>query len=268
MSARRSPAACVWRVGALLCALLLTTAAVTIPPRPARAVNDGASVLRSADTAVMESLAREVYEKSKVAIVVATIPSLEGEPIEDLALRWGRRWGIGDKGDRGILLLLAVEDRRIRIENGYGVEGYLPDSRTGALLDSYAIPAFRRGDYSGGVRQVVEQLALASAQEFGFTLTGKVSSKRTRARPSTLGILGLIAIIVIVMLLSRLLGGPGSTIGRRRRRRGSVPPWFWGSGGFGGGGGGFGGFGGSGGGGGFGGFGGGSFGGGGASRGW
>jgi len=246
--------------------------AYTIPPRTDHAVHDFAGVILNDDRKAMEDLAREVWDKSKVAIVVVTIKSLEGEALEDLTLRWGREWGIGDKKDnRGILVLVAVGDRKARIENGYGVEEYIPDGLAGQLLDEEALPRFRSGDYSLGLRHLVERLAQLTAKRYGFELTGKISSRVPRAAVGG-GIRLLILLVVMILfaggvpslLWLLLLGGRG----RRTRRRG--PPWYWGGGG-GIGGGGFGGFGGGGGGGmggGFGGFGGGSFGGGGASRGW
>ncbi|MGH9866749.1 MAG: TPM domain-containing protein [Candidatus Polarisedimenticolia bacterium] len=258
----------------LLAAALLTaaappaSAAVTIPPHDDRAVHDLANIVSPADERAMEALARELLEKSRTALVVVTIPSLEGEPLEELTRRWGRAWGIGDrKTNRGILVLVATGDRRARIENGYGVEGYLPDGLTGEILDREAVPRFRQGDYSGGLRRVVERLAVLTAREHGFKLEGKVSSAAPRARIPVAAIVVLIVVVILVLLV----GGPGLLAamlaggrGPRRGRRGGRGPWVQGGWG----GGGFGGFGGSSGGGGFGGFGGGSFGGGGASRGW
>jgi uncharacterized protein len=257
--------------GILLAVSLLSAgsplAALPIPERVDRAVHDYAGVIVPDDRQAMESMAREVLEKSRVAIVVVTLRSLEGESIEELSTRWGRTWGIGDqKTNRGILVMVAVADRRARIENGYGVEGYLPDGLTGEILDTEAMPYFRRGDYSMGLRRTVERLAVETAGEFGFELTGKVSSRGRRTAISA----GGVALIVLLAIIALAVGGPGvlwwillSGLRGGRGRRGGRGHWGGGLGGFGGG---FGG--GSFGGGGFGGFGGGSFGGGGASRGW
>jgi uncharacterized protein len=246
-------------------------AQVRIPARTDHPVHDYAGVIVHEDFTAMEALAREVFEKSRVAIVMVTIKSLEGEEIEELTLRWLREWGVGDKKDnRGILFLVAVGDRKSRIENGYGVEGYLPDGLCGQILDDDAIPYFKRGDYSVGARNVVERLALLTSREFGFELTGKISPRVPQSVVTGSGKLLLYVLIILFVAA----GGPSALLwlllgGRLRRssRRGGRP-WYWGSGGpFTGGPGGFGGRGGMGGGG-FGGFGGGSGGGGGASRGW
>ena len=243
-------------------------AQVTIPPRKDRAVHDFANVVQREDALAIETIAREVWGRAKVAIVVVTLTSLEGEAIEDVSLRWGREWGIGGKGEsRGILMLVSVGDRKARIENGYGVEGYLPDGLVGRLLDQEAIPYFKRGDYSVGIRRTVEQVALLTAKEYGFELTGKIQPRVPRKLVD-----GGALLLLLVLLILFLGGGLPSLLwwgllGGRKKRRGGRrgPPWFLGGGGFGGGGFGGGSFGG---GGGFGGFGGGSFGGGGASRGW
>jgi len=260
----------------LLCLLVIAlvgvgpaAAAYTIPPRTDHAVHDYAAVIVKDDRLSMEALAKEVFDKSRVAIVVVTVKSLEGEALEDLTLRWGREWGIGgSKENRGILVFVAVGDRKARIENGYGVEGYLPDGLAGRILDTEALPRFRSGDYSLGLRLVVERLSQLTAREFGFELTGKVSRRVPRSALSGGALLLIILLVVIVLaggvpalILGRVLGGRRGRTGRRG------PPWYWGGGAGGGFGGGFGGGGGLGGGG-FGGFGGGSFGGGGASRGW
>jgi len=243
-------------------------AQVRIPARTDHPVHDYAGIIVHEDFVAMEALAREVFEKSRVAIVVVTIKSLEGEEIEELTLRWLREWGVGDKKDnRGILFLVAVADRRSRIENGYGVEGYLPDGLCGQILDEEAIPYFKRGDYSVGARNVVERLSQLTSREFGFELSGKIS---TRVPPSAVTGGGKLLLFVLILLFIAA-GGPSVLLwlllgGRRRSSRRGGRPWYWGSGGPGG----VGGFGGRGGlgGGGFGGFGGGSGGGGGASRGW
>ena len=270
---RSAPAVGKTLLISILLGLLWSTApglaTVQIPPRKDRAVHDYAGVVLREDSLAIETIAREVWGRGKVAIVVVTLKSLEGEPIEDVALRWGREWGIGGKDEnRGILLLVSIGDKKARIENGYGVEGYLPDGLAGRILDEEAIPYFKRGDHSVGIRRVVERLAILTAKEYGFTLTGDLSPRVPRKLLS-----GGALLLILVLIILFLGGGLPSILwwlllgGGRGRRRGGRrgPPWFMGGGGFGGGGFGGGSFGG---GGGFGGFGGGSFGGGGASRGW
>jgi uncharacterized protein len=264
-----------WAVAAISSMVIGSAPAATppapTPPRPAGAVYDGANVVRSADAAAIEALSREIWERAHVAIVVATVPDLGGESVEEVSIRLAKSWGIGGKEDRGVLIFAAIQDRKARVETGYGVEGYLPDGLTGEILDRDILPRFRAGDVSGGLRAGVERVALLTAQEFGFTITGLRPPPRPRGgvpqtSPFTLLLIGAIALIFLLRarslgrgnLLTGLLLLLASSQGRGSRRGGPFSGG-WGGGGFGSGGSG---------GGGFGGFGGGGFGGGGASRGW
>lgn len=260
MPPRRSPALRHAFLAALVagCALASAVPALAelqVPPRPQGPIHDGAGVVRPGDARAISAIARLLWERAQVAVVVATLPDLGGSPVEDAAIRIAESWGVGGKEDRGILILLAVGDRKARIEVGYGAEGYIPDGLAGEILDQQMIPHFRKGDYSSGLRAAVERVAVLSAREYGFSLEGiQVSPSARRGgggKPGLLRIiLGLLFLVVLII------------VGIRN-------PWLLvfllmsgrGGGGFHRGGGGFGG-------GSFGGFGGGGFGGGGASRGW
>ncbi len=234
-------------------------AAFEVPPRPGGAVHDGARVIRPDDARAIESISRLLWDRARVGLVVATVPDLGGEPVEEVAMRIATSWGIGgEKEDRGILVLAAIADRRARIEVGYGAEGYIPDGLAGEIADRQMIPRFRQGDYSSGMRAASERIAVLTAAEFGFSLDGIEVSPEARGGAGRgmgrfLGPLVLLALIILGirnpwLLLFLFMSG----------RRGGFHRGGLGGGGFGGGriGGGFGGFGG------------GSFGGGGASRGW
>jgi uncharacterized protein len=192
---------------------------------------------------------------------VAIVKSLGGDSVEDYANRLAEQWGVGDKNDRGALLLLAVQDRGLRLEVGYGLEPILTDGMAGEVLDQVT-PYLRRGDFDGGVRVGVARVAQIIAADAGVRLTGMPrGAPPARGRRRLPG--GWLTLLFILPFL----------LAPRRRRYGGwrsnavTTAWMLGSlGGFGrrgsGGGGSFGG------GGGFGGFGGGGFGGGGASRSW
>jgi uncharacterized protein len=248
--------------------------AVPLPPPDGHSVRDLASVIEPRDRERMERWHKALFDATGVAIVVVTVPGLEEEPIEDFATRAGTEWGVGKKGDdRGIVVALAVKERRIFVATGYGVEGFLPDGRVGGLLDDAAIPHLRRGDFSGGLLQASAALTSVAAQQYGLTIDDLQKVRgggRSRGRgrdQSSLLVLLVLAILLFVgvrFLFAVLLGGGLARRGGYRRWGGGFGGGF-GAGGFGGGGfgsgGGFGG-------GGFGGFGGGSFGGGGAGRGF
>jgi uncharacterized protein len=245
-------------------------AAIRLPPPDGHSVRDLASVIDQQDKERMERWHMALFDATGCAIVVVTVPGLEGEPIEDFATRAGTEWGVGKKGDdRGIVVALAVQERRIFVATGYGVEGFLPDGRVGGLLDAEAIPRLRSGDFSGGLLRASAALTSVAAQQYGLTIDDlqKVRGSgrsRGRGRGDVSWLLVLLVLAIFFFGGSRLLwavllgGGLGRRSGGYRRMGGGFGGGF-GAGGFGGGG--FGG-------GGFGGFGGGSFGGGGAGRGF
>jgi uncharacterized protein len=244
--------------------------------KPQGYVSDFAGVLSPGARTRLTALCAEVDQKAHAQIAVVTIHTLDGESLEDFSVDLAQKWGVGPKTDRGVMILLVVNDHRYRVEVGYGLEPTLTDGRVGGF-GREMVPALRRGDYGGALLQLTGDIASAIAQASGVTLTQSPPHQtvrtlhyETHSQPNggfDLGVLVLIVIAVVffgaVRLFSRFAGG-----GRRG-------PWWWGGGpwiggGFGGGGFGGGGFGGGGGGGGggFGGFGGGSFGGGGASGSW
>ena len=256
-----------FRWGALVAALLLagglvhqTRAQVGLPPRGDRSVHDLAGVIGAPQAQALEQLHGELMRKTGVAIVVVTVPGLQGESIDAFALRIGEEWGAGRKGeDRGIVIAVAIEERKISIATGYGVEGFLPDGRVGGILDRYAKPYLGQDDYSTALLQTSAALTAAAAEEYGVEIrgiarpSGERSGARSSRRTGPLGILmtllllagmGYLAVRHPTLFLLLLMSGMGR--GRGGGFRG---------GGFGGGSG-------------FGGFGGGGFGGGGASRGF
>jgi len=227
-------------------------------PKPAGAVNDFAGVIPAQYAGPMENLAREVLEKTGTAIVVATVKTVGDNDPNDYANRLYQAWGIGKKGeDKGILIFLAVKERRIRIETGYGVEGILPDGLVGEILDRHAIPWLKKGDYGQGLAEAMTAVSVVVAKAAGATLTGAQPPQRRQVR--TERGLGIVQLVLLILAAGFLLG---------TRQGRAMLPWLllllMSGGGGRRGGDGFGGFGG----GGFGGFGGGSSGGGGAGRGF
>ncbi len=140
-------------------------------PRPQGAVNDFAAVISPQKKAVMESLAREILQKTGTSVVVATFDSIGDNDPAMFANELYEDWGIGKKGeDRGLLIMLAVKERRIRIETGYGVEGILPDGRVGAILDRYVVPLLKKGAYAQGLFNGMAAAGQIIAQDAGVTI--------------------------------------------------------------------------------------------------
>jgi len=233
-------------------------------------VSDFAGVLSASARDQLTALCTEVDQKAQAQIAVVTIKSLGGRGIEDYSIELGTRLGIGPKSsNRGVLILLAVDDHKDRIEVGYGLEPILPDGKVGSFLRE-AVPYLRQNNYDAALLLMTRRVADVIAADRGITLTGSQPapppSDETGSETGGRAI-ALIVLLIVLGLFSFAVRFMGALSGPRGRHRPSG--WWIGpmmGGGFGGGGFGGGGFGG--GGGGFGGFGGGSFGGGGASGSW
>ena len=244
----------------LALALPAVAAEPRIPP-PEGFVTDRAGVIPPATRERLVALLEELRQKTGAEIAVVTVPTTA--PLDDFtyAMRIADAWKPGRKReDTGIVFLVAVEDRKLRIVTGYGLEGVLPDGLVGEIEDREIVPAFRAGRLDEGIWRGVAELAGRIADARGVELSG-VTSHRVEPPGSApiVDAIPLVLLVVILIFFGLVLaygGGPRSMFGRRGG--------FY----FGGFGGGFGGGGFGGGGGGFGGFGGGSFGGGGAGRSW
>jgi uncharacterized protein len=240
--------------------------------KPQGYVSDFAGVVDAQSKAEIESYAARVQQATGAQLAFVTIPTLEGEPIEDVANDLFHAWGIGQKGeDNGAMVLLSIRDHKSRMEVGGGLGGVVPDGMAGLLLDDMR-PALRQGQYGAAFLAAAERLGSTIAQSKGVTISAP--EPRYRVRPSVQDSIPWPLILFGIFFLLLFLRGGGS-------RYGGGGGGFWtgmllgqllggGRGGFGGGrdGGGFGGFDSGGGGGGFGGFGGGDSGGGGASSDW
>jgi uncharacterized protein len=266
-----------WLLAALFLLLLGSAAdAQTFPQLTGRVV-DNANLLDPTQEAALTQKLAAVEQASSRQLVVATVPDLQGYPIEDYGYRLGRAWGLGQaKANNGVVLLIAPKERRVRIEVGYGLEPILTDALSTLIIQNQILPRFKQGDMPGGIMAGVDAIIqqLQAPPELAEQRALEAMQQQSQAQQAQGGGGGSIfplifwGFILFFVVIPMLRGGRR---GRRYRRRGGMPIVIWGPGFGGGGGGGWGGGGGfGGGGGGFGGFsgGGGSFGGGGASGGW
>jgi uncharacterized protein len=247
-------------LSAVLAVLVLAFPAGAAPKFPALAgrVTDAANILPPATEAALTARLETLEATTKAQLVVATVPDLQGYEIDEFGYQLGRAWGIGQKGtNNGALLIVAPNDRKVRIEVGYGLEGVLTDAVTSTIIRRNIIPYFKAGDMAGGVDAGAD--ALIKLLELPPDERAKVAQAAAMdaggdGGPGAGFIIWLIIILIWIVLATS----------RRKRglRAGPAVVWGPGMGGWGGGGGGWGG-----GGGGFGG-GGGSFGGGGSSGSW
>ena len=263
-----------------LLALLATPAAAQTFPQLTGRVVDDAHILTPAVIADVTSKSEALEASKGVQLVVATVPDLQGYPIEDYGYRLGRVWGIGQKGkDNGVILLVAPKEHKVRVEVGYGATPYLTDAMSGLIIREQITPKFKQGDFGGGIEAgvdaLVKQLSLSPA-DAAKNVAAAAQAQQQRQHGSG-GVLPIFFWLMVFgfIALSHFRRGAGR---RYVHRNGSISPWValwglnelsrasrggswgggsWSSGGLGGGGG-FGGFSG----------GGGSFGGGGASGSW
>jgi uncharacterized protein len=246
---------------AIILVLILILGSVTLTaaefPKPEGYVNDFAGVIDDASKQQMDGIIRAVERATGAEISVVVVQSIEPYgSIEEYGVAIASEWGIGKEGkDNGVLLLLSMKERRIRLDVGYGLEGAIPDGLAGQIIDDSVLPSLQAGDYGGGLLKGVQAVAGIIAKEYDVDLGAyDLSESRKYTRTGVPG-LGFIVFIIIAMLL-----GGGRFIFPLLFLGGMTSRGFFG-GGFGSGGSSFGG-------GGFGGFGGGGFGGGGASRGF
>lgn len=132
-------------------------------------VNDFADVLSDEAENAIYAQGVQLQEKTNAQVVAVTVDSLDGEEIEDYSYDLANAWGIGEaKKDTGALLLLAVEERQVRIEVGSGLEGQLTDGKTGRILDHYAVPYLKEDDFSAGIQKAYEAIVNEVYLEFGM----------------------------------------------------------------------------------------------------
>ena len=231
-------------------------------PAPRGFVTDAAGVIPDEVARRIRARLEELRTKTGTEVAVVTASSIAPLTVEEYATELFARWGIGQKEkDNGVLLLLALKERKIRIETGYGIEPILPDGKVGAIIRGVMLPRFKQGALADGLMAGAEAVAQIVAQAEGVILSGSRDVTPAPGRQLPLGVVGL---LILGGFLALFFGFPiAPWVGRSRRRRlfWAGPPIAWGGGyGSGFGGGGFSG--------GFGGFGGGGSGGGGASGGW
>jgi uncharacterized protein len=252
----------LWLAAAVLFSAAIAFGEPVTQLHPSNYVNDFAHVLSDQTVTELNGVGQQLDDKAHAQMAVVTINTTDGRDIESYANDLYRQWGIGGKStNRGVLILLAVKDRRYRPEVGYGLEPILPDGKVGGF-GREAVPLLKQGDYDGAIQLMAMRVANVIAQDAGIELTGarQPAAPRPVSSPglSLGGVVALIILAIIVLSIGPLRRALFWMLLFNSGFGGSRGSSSWGGGGFGGGGGG----------GGFGGFGGGSSGGGGASGSW
>jgi uncharacterized protein len=234
----------------LLAALAPAVLALEVPPLKGR-VNDYADMISPAAEQKLTSMLAELERSDSTQIAILTVPSLEGDSLEEFSLRAAEKWGLGQKKkDNGALLLVSKGDRKMRIEVGYGLEGRLTDIASGSIIDNVIAPDFKAGRIDQGFIQGTQAMIQAVRGEY----EAPPPQQRSHGEGSAAG-----ALFPLIILALLLFGGLGRAFSGRRRggsglgmllllgmlaggsHRGGFGGGGFGGGGFGGGGGGFGG---------------------------
>ena len=139
-----------------------------VPPAMNGPVNDYAGLLDSAEKRQLTDFLTNLSDTKGIQIAVLTLPSLEGDDLERFSIRTAEQWKLGKKGeDNGALLLIAVAEKKIRIEVGYGLESTLTDMQSGSIIRNIIAPAFRSGNYGKGIIGAVQTMANLAAGDVG-----------------------------------------------------------------------------------------------------
>lgn len=228
-------------------------------PKPPRLVNDFAGMMNAEQRSVLEAKLLEYEQTSSTQITVITIKNLGGYEVSQYATELGQRWGVGQAGkDNGVVVLASLEDRKVNISTGYGLEGALTDIMCGRIIRNEIVPNFKQGNFYKGFDKAADAIIAATKGE--YHAEKDYHHGKDKKLPKVVVVFLIIMILLIVFAISKGGGGNGgggyysgrgagdiatgmllgSLLGGRRSSGG------FGGGGFGGGSGGFGGFGGGG----------------------
>ena len=211
---------------ALLCfvASAATHAEPNFPVLTSR-ITDQAGLLTADDYTAIQAELAALEQKSTDQVAIVTLKSLDGYAVEDYGYQLGRKWGIGQKGkDNGILLIVAPNERKVRIEVGRGLEPVMTDAMSSLIIQNAILPEFRRGDFSAGIR--------AGVRDINAVLLGDAEGVKDRARQAsndldfwqivTIVFWLCIVLFVLFSVVQSINNSPQAVAGRRGRRGGPV----------------------------------------------
>lgn len=203
-------------------AAMALAADIAIPPLTGRVV-DQAGILSSSEESSLSNKLAALERKSTIQLVVVTLKSLQSRTIEEWGLALGRGWGIGQAGkNNGVLLIVAPNERELRIEVGYGLEGDLPDATADNIIRNVIVPRFKAGSMVSGINDGVDAIGRALAGEYRLASAPRTSSGKTS--PGTAVAILFFAVFIIIVSHVRY--------GRRRRDDGKYDSaaWYWSAG--------------------------------------
>jgi len=195
----------------LLFACSIALASTPEPPAvPRDYVVDLANIISAESQQQLNTFLRELEQKTSAQLLVLTVQSLDGQNIEEFAFNIKEKWKLGQKGkDNGVLLVVAVKDRKYRIEVGYGLEGVLPDSLVGSLGREYLVPYFRKGDFASGIIAGTLAMVRTIAEHDRVQITGLLDIRVSRGydtaiplKPAHLVIMAILFVIALVLFIN------------------------------------------------------------------
>ncbi len=193
-------------------------AAINLPqPTSNFFVNDFANVIDDDVENELQSIGVSLYNQTTAQVIVVTLDSLDGYDVNEYALELGREWSVGSEDNNGVVLLLSVNDRQVTIQVGYGLEGCLPDGKTGRILDEYAIPHLSNDDFSTGLADTYKVLVSTVCEEYGVELSDEYDLQQYQYDDSEyeFDVYNIIALLiwitivvsVICLILYKVTGG-------------------------------------------------------------
>ena len=198
----------------IILAVTVSANALDVPQLTGR-VNDYAAMLTPEAKASIENKLANLERSDSTQIVVLTIPSLEGDALEDFSIRVAEKWKIGQKKiDNGAILLIVKNDRKIRIEVGRGLEGKLTDLKSRRVISEQIRPKFKAGDFSGGIEAGIN--ALISIVKGEFQSADAPAGNKEKSSESGGGFIFIIILIFIIFIvgkMSKILGAAAGGIG-------------------------------------------------------
>ncbi len=232
----------------VLFAGLYTALALEVPDHPASHITDFTGTLTQSDISYLNRKLSNFEDRTSNQIAVLIIPSLEGDNLEDYSIRLAEKWKIGQRDkDNGVILLIVKNDRKLRIEVGYGLEAMLPDSRAGSIIRDNIAPDFKQGKFFAGINKAIDGIMVSIDPEIRSSKSRL--KKRTKTSPAEKTVASGTVLFIVIVFAFLILGTfPAKPYSARRGYYygggGSSGGWSSGggfSGGFSGGGGGFGG---------------------------
>jgi uncharacterized protein len=209
---------------ALICALAAYAQTLTFPALSGRVVDEAGILDAAARQSLTEKLA-ELETKTTDQLVVATVRSLQGTSVEDYANRLFREWRLGQQGkNNGVLMLVAPNDRKVRIEVGYGLEGTLPDAVGKLIIENGILPRFRANDFAGGITRGVDdviQVLTGDAEEWKQRAAQRPKSQSLQVHATAVFFVIAALVMIIMFVYNYNTGRLPPSMTRRYDRRAS-----------------------------------------------